>query len=698
VADFQRPTLIVEREADGAHSLRIDVPDRSVNVVTRQLLDDLDLALDWLENQTRRTVLVLRGGKKTGFLAGADLREFAQVQSAIEACAISARGQAVFDRLAALPIPSVAVIHGPCLGGGLELALACDYRLVFDRPDTQLGLPEIELGLLPAWGGTVRLPRVVGLEPALAMILGGKRLSASEALKWGLADVLAGDERSLRREVESLLLRATMHGKQSRRWLPIRTWRQRFLESHFLGRRVLFQAAERSVRARTPDDMPAPLESLETVRTGLADGAKAGFAREREAVGRLAMTPACRNLVSLFLAREAARKLPASMGTPEPIQRVAVLGAGTMGSGIAQLLALADREVVVWEPNDAALAAGLDRIDALFAKLVERGKATANRAQECRALIRGTTSLEFRNAELVIEAVVEDRAIKQGLFRDLAARSGVILATNTSSLRVADLAEVADPSRVAGLHFFHPVHKMPLVEVVRTSRTREAVIARLMRLVLDLGKVPVVVGDGAGFVVNAVLMPYLDEALLLLSEGMKIAEIDRLMKRFGMPMGPVALLDQIGLPTAVKVAESLGQSSVASAVLKGVREEGGFYRGDKPNPAAERIARAHGTPPVTALPPAARLAEARERLLMRMVAEAARLITEGRSDAATLDLAMILGTGWAPHRGGPWRYAQSRGTEEIGRAMTALESRHGERFRLPTGWEQRLSQTPAQVS
>jgi 3-hydroxyacyl-CoA dehydrogenase/enoyl-CoA hydratase/3-hydroxybutyryl-CoA epimerase len=216
-----------------------------------------------------------------------------------------------------------------------------------------------------------------------------------------------------------------------------------------------------------------------------------------------------------------------------------------------------------------------------------------------------------------------------------------------------------------------------------------------MRLVLDLGKVPLVVGDGPGFVVNAVLMPYLDEALLLLSEGMKITEIDRIMKRFGMPMGPLALLDQIGLTTAVKVAESLGQSSVASAVLKGVREEGGFYRGDKPNPAAERIARALGTPPVLALPAAARLAEARERLVLRMVVEATRLLGEARTDARTLDLALVLGTGWAPHRGGPMRYAQTRGAEEIHRALTALSERHGDRFALPEGWQRSLEATPS---
>jgi 3-hydroxyacyl-CoA dehydrogenase/enoyl-CoA hydratase/3-hydroxybutyryl-CoA epimerase len=659
-----------------------------MNVVTRQLLDDLEAALEWLETQQRLHVVVLRGGKKTGFLAGADLREFAAIASTTQASATSERGQKVFGRLAALPAPSVAVIHGPCLGGGLELALACDYRMVIDRPDTTLGLPEMELGLLPAWGGTVRLPRVIGLEPALQVILGGKRLSAREAKQAGLADALAHDEASLRKELELLLVRAVSQGKPPRHGLPILTWRQRFLESHFLGRRVIFQAAERKVRARTPDDMPAPLEALETVRVGLSEGPASGFAREREAAGRLALTPACRNLIGLFLQREVARKLPAEMGKPEPIRRVAVLGAGVMGAGIAQLAALSGCEVVVREINEAALNAGLDRIHALFDKLVQRGKASPQHAAQRRAAIHGTTKLDFRDVDLIIEAVVEDLAVKKQLFAELANRAGTILATNTSSLTLAALAEVPDPGRLAGLHFFNPVHKMPLVEIVRHPGTRPEVIARLMQFVLDLGKVPAVVSDGPGFVVNAILMPYLEESVLLTSEHMKISEIDRVMRRFGMPAGPLELLDQIGLDVAAHVARTLGTQGLAASLFSAMQQQGrlgektgrGFYQGGKPDAEVERLAASLGSPPAVPLPPAARLAEARERLVLRMVNEAVRLLDESRADANTIDLAMILGTGWAPHRGGPLRYADTRGPGEIRRVLESLAERHGERF------------------
>ncbi|MGL4554558.1 MAG: 3-hydroxyacyl-CoA dehydrogenase NAD-binding domain-containing protein, partial [Gemmataceae bacterium] len=642
----------------------------------------------------------VRSGKKTGFLAGADLREFAAIQDPAEAAATSRRGQGVYNRLAALKAPTVAVVHGACLGGGLELALACDYRLVFDRPDTTLGLPEIELGLLPGWGGTMRLPRVVGLEHALQIILAGKRLNAREALAWGLADAVAADEPTLREEVARLLVRATWAGKRDRTALPVRTWRQRFLEGNWLGRGLLLKGTERMVRNKTPDDMPAPLEAFEAVRAGVNDGASAGLRREAEAAGRLAVTPACRNLIGLFFQREAAKKLPAWAGDPRPVRKVGVVGAGVMGAGIAQLAALAGREVIVREVDEKAVAAGNARIDALFAKLVERKRATAQHAARCRAAIKvSTTYHDFNHADLVVEAAVEDAALKRALFAELAGKTRAILATNTSSLTVASLAGVPDPGRVAGLHFFNPVHKMPLVEVVRHAGTSDETAGRLMKFVLDLGKTPAAVGDGPGFVVNAVLMPYLEEAVILLSEGLRTAAIDRLMRRFGMPVGPLELLDQIGLDVAAHVAASLGQAGVAAAVFEKMREQGrlgekggtGFYRHGKkpaPDPAAEALAASLGTPGAK-LPAAALAAEARERLVLRMVNEAARLADAGRADADTVDLAMVLGTGWAPHRGGPLRYADLRGLADVRAALEALAGRLGPRFTPADGLSRR---------
>jgi 3-hydroxyacyl-CoA dehydrogenase/enoyl-CoA hydratase/3-hydroxybutyryl-CoA epimerase len=697
---FQSQTVVVERDADGSAVLKLDVPDRPVNVFNRRVLADLDAALDTLTAQGRIPLLVVRSGKKSGFLAGADLHEFLAVRTAADAIALSEAGQKLFGKLAELPMPTVAAIHGPCLGGGLEFALACDYRLVFDKPSTQLGLPEVELGLLPAWGGTGRLPRVVGLERALQMILAGKRLSAREAFAWGLADAYAATEAELRDQVLRLTGRAIGEGKRRRAKLPLRTWRQRLLESNPLGRRLILKGTERLLRRKVPDDMPAPAEALEAVRVGLQRGLAAGLAAEREAAGRLALSPACRNLVALFFQREQARKLPEEAAAPA-VQRVGVVGAGVMGAGIAQLAALKGAEVVVQEVNAAALEAGLGRIDELFRKAVERRVVAADEADRRRAAVRGTVAWEgFDALDVVVEAAVEELDVKRNLFRTLEERTRptTVLATNTSSLPVARLQEgLQHPERVAGLHFFNPVHKMPLVEVARAPATSASAVEVLTRWAVQLGKTPVQVRDAPGFVVNRILMPYLNEAVLLVAEGLPIAEVDRVMKRFGMPMGPLELLDQVGLDVAAHVARSMetalaGRFEPNDAFEKmcagswlGQKTGRGFYvyQGKRPRPNAAAQSLLQGGPAAkgSALPPAARLAEARERMVLLMVNEAALALGEElAADAETIDLAMVFGTGWAPHRGGPLRYADDRGLADVVQGLERLTGRHGRRF------------------
>jgi 3-hydroxyacyl-CoA dehydrogenase/enoyl-CoA hydratase/3-hydroxybutyryl-CoA epimerase len=714
---FQSPTVTVQRDGDGSFVLVMDVPDRSVNVITRQVLADLEAALDALAAQPRVPVLVVRSGKKSGFLAGADISEFLGITDAAAARALSEAGQKVFDRLANLAAPSVAVIHGACLGGGLELALACDYRLIFDKPGTQLGLPEVELGLLPAWGGTQRLPRVIGLERALKVILAGKRLDAREAYSWGLSDSCPGNEAELRDQFAKLLVRAVAHGKQKREKLPLRGWRQRMLESNAFGRGLILKGTQRLIRNRVPDDMPAPHEALEAVRLGISRGIQAGLAQEREAASRLAVSPACRNLVTLFLQREKARKFPADLPEVPAVRKLGVVGAGVMGAGIIQLAALRGCEVVVQEINEAALAAGLARVDELFGKAIERRVISAEEAKQRRAAVRGTVSWEgFSSIELVIEAAVEDLEVKRGLFREMEARTGAatVLATNTSSITVASLqGGLAHPERVGGLHFFNPVHKMPLVEVVEVPGMDSRAVAVLMRFGIDVGKTPVRVGDGPGFVVNRILMPYLDEAVRLVGEGLKIKDVDRLMRKFGMPMGPLELLDQIGLDVAAHVADlvrsQLGEQVQADLVFAELKRNGwlgqksgqGFYihkgRSPKVNKGAQQVVVQASPAPIDKrserssltlddrslrvnLPKEARLADARERMVLLMVNEAARVLERGLADADTIDLAMVFGTGWAPHRGGPLRYADTRGIDDVVRSLTSLATRLGSRF------------------
>ncbi|HZT80612.1 MAG TPA: 3-hydroxyacyl-CoA dehydrogenase NAD-binding domain-containing protein, partial [Gemmataceae bacterium] len=491
-------------------------------------------------------------------------------------------------------------------------------------------------------------------------------------------------------------------GKRPKKGLPLRTWRQKLLESNRLGHRLILGGTERLLRQKVPDDMPAPGEALEAVRVGVTQGMEAGLAREREAIGRLATTPACRNLIGLFFAREAARQLPAEEAAP-PVRRVGVVGAGVMGAGIAQLAAFRGLEVVVQEVNEEALGAGLLRITGLFEKAQQRGLLSPEEARRRLALVKGTTTWQgFDEAEVVIEAAVEDLGAKRAVFRELDARTKptAVLATNTSSLPVASLAEgLAHPERVAGLHFFNPVHKMPLVEVVRAPATEEGVIAALRRLTVHLNKTPVVVKDSPGFVVNRVLMPYLHEAVLLVAEGLDIEDVDRTMRRFGMPMGPLELLDQVGLDVAAHVARAVrpvfekrfppgdALERMRDCRWLGQKNGVGFYRyqGKKrvANEAALPVLRPEKPlPSVTAtLPPTARAQEARERMVLLMVNEAALCLAEGlAADAASIDLAMVLGTGWAPHRGGPLRYAEDRGPADVVRRLTELAGRLGPRF------------------
>jgi 3-hydroxyacyl-CoA dehydrogenase/enoyl-CoA hydratase/3-hydroxybutyryl-CoA epimerase len=636
------------------------------------------------------------------------------VKSAGDATVLAAVGQALFDKVASFRVPVIAVIHGPCLGGGLEFALACDYRLVVDAPGTQLGLPEIELGLLPAWGGTQRLPRVIGLERAFNVILGARRLNPRDALRWGLADAQAASDKDVPRELDKLLQRAAKEGKRPKTSLPRHTWRQSLLESNTFGRRVLFKGTERYLRRRVPDDMPAPREALEAIRVGMSQGMDAGLAYERDAVGHLALTPACHNLIGLFFQREEARKLPAAWKDAPAARRIGIVGAGAMGAGIAQLAALRGFEVVLQEVSEEALGTGLLKIAALFEKAVERHILTQDEANRRLASIRGGTQWQgFEDVDVVIEAALEDLDAKRAIFGELERRTrpDAVLATNTSSLSVSALQEgLSHPERVAGLHFFNPVHKMPLVEVARTPRSNEPTIAALARLAVALGKTPVAVKDSPGFVVNRILVPYLNEAVLLVGKGLTISQVDAVMTRFGMPMGPLELLDQVGLDVAAHIARAMPPAFAArfpaNPAFEMMHQKGwlgqksgvGFYqhRGKKTrvNELAQNALRA-GHPSDgdmdAALPTASRLQQARERMVLLMVNEAALCWDEGlTADARQIDLAMVLGTGWAPHRGGPLRYAADRGPDEIVRVLADLAHRLGPRFE-PCAALQRLA-------
>jgi len=685
---FQAETLTVEKDADGSAFLKFDVPGRAVNVVTRELLRDLDAACDRLEREKALPVLTVRSGKNTGFLAGADLRLLRDVRDEAAARELARLGQETFDRLARLPCPTVAAISGACLGGGLELALACDYRLVFDRPGTQLGLPEVELGLIPDWGGIERLPRVVGLERALLMILAGKRLSGAEAFHWGLADALARSENELRLRFAELVKRAVTQGKRQLQRPERRSWRQWLLESTTFGRKVLLRASERVLTRKTPDDMPAPREAFDALSAGALQGPDAGKARAAEAAGRLVTSPACRHLVGLFLARDAARKLPAELAKADnqAVQRVGVVGAGPLGAAVVQLAAIRGADVVVQAANAEALGEGLLRVQQLFQKAIERRVLTQEEALKRLAAVKGVLDWGgFESAQVVVEAADAGLDEKQRLFRELETRTRAdcVLAT-ASPVRVADLAgAVSRPERVAGFHLLPPVHKVPLVEVVHTPQTSPQAVARLMTWAIALGKTPTRVKDGPGFVVRRVVGPYFREAMQLVAEGLAIAAIDDELRRFGMAAGPLELLDAMGLDTA-ESGEPFDRMR-ANGWL-GVESGKGFYvhGGKKPTPnrLAENLLRQGQPPsPLANLSLAARRADARERLVFLTVNAAAGCVADGLTTTPDeVDLALILGAGWAPHRGGPLHYVEDVGPAAVVAKLRGLAQRLGPRF------------------
>jgi 3-hydroxyacyl-CoA dehydrogenase/enoyl-CoA hydratase/3-hydroxybutyryl-CoA epimerase len=694
-------TLELENRQNGLVIVWLDLPDRPLNVLNRRLLTELERALEETAENPSCRVMVIASRKSSGFLAGADLHEFASIQTGAEAAAISAAGQRLFDKLARLSVATVAVIHGPCLGGGLELALACDHRLVIDERSTQIGLPEIELGLLPAWGGTQRLPRTIGIERAMQVILMRKRLNAPDAVRWGLADRSFDNQaQALDYAQTQLLPQAIAHGKAATSRRRSSTWRQRILESTPMGRWLLFRGAARLLARKVPDDMPAPHEALAAMRKGMTQGMVDGLAAEREGIGRLATTTACRNLMTLFFLIERARKADAGEDTLErqKPKRIGIVGGGTMGVGIAQLAMIKGCDVILKEVNEQLLAAARTKLEALFQKAVANRVLSGKDARERIDRMVCTTEWQaFHDVDLVIEAIVEDIKLKRQVFQSLErhVRPDAILATNTSSLTVSQMQEgLANPARLAGLHFFNPVHKMPLVEVARTSATSPAVVNMLTQWAASLGKIPVVIGDSPGFIVNRILVPYLNEAGMLVAEGMPVESIDRVMRRFGMPMGPLELLDQVGLDIAAHVAGSIKELFAGRLTphpaLERMCEHGwlgqkagrGFYRylGKKKvvdREAMEELRRelgASGSPHVVN-------EHAEDRMVCLMVNEAALALAEGLGEhAEDIDLAMVLGTGWAPHRGGPLRYADNRGIADIVKTLESLAHTCGPRF------------------
>ncbi|MBC8116404.1 MAG: enoyl-CoA hydratase/isomerase family protein, partial [Candidatus Saccharimonas sp.] len=568
MTDLHLTHFDVHRDHRGVLTAILNVPDQPMNVFNESVLHDLDELLATVEHDETLKALVFRSGKENGFLAGADLHVIERLRTAVEAREMCYAGQELLERLEHLAIPTIAVINGVCLGGGLEFALACRHRLVIDDPRTKLGLPEVELGLLPGWGGTQRLPRLVGLSSALPMLLTGKKIGALKAVQIGLADrAVSPDE--LDQKLEQFVV-GLLNGEQRRRRSDslvagISRW---FLDRTAMGRWLVMWQARREI-AKNGEHYPALPAILRAVSEGLRVGAGHGFDVERDEFASLLMTETHRSLLGLFFQRERARKSETwahgSTTKPRRVKKVGVIGGGVMGAGIAHWAASQGFEVVLKEVNADLLNAGLSRIRDLFQESVRKHALTESDAASKIGAIAATTEWRaFADVDLAIEAVTEQLDIKREVFRDLElyCPPNAVLVSNTSALSIKAIASpLHDGDRVLGLHFFNPVHRMPLVEIVKTDHSRDEDVALLVEFVRKLGKVPVVTEDSPGFVVNRILFPYLDEAVRLHCEGVPTDEIDRSLRQFGMPMGPLELLDQVGLDVAAHVADSLSSLS-----------------------------------------------------------------------------------------------------------------------------------------
>lgn len=692
-----------EIDADGIGWLTFDDPDRALNVLTEDVMKRLGSALDEARaagREGRVRAVVIRSGKGSGFIAGADVDAIAELEDPAAAEAKVKLGQAVFADVASLPVPTVAAIHGICLGGGLELSLACTRRVASDDPRTRLGLPEVMLGILPAWGGTTRLPRLVGLQAALDLLLTGDQVAVDKARRIGLVDeVLPADvfDDLVRRHALDLADGARPRGRPNKKLL------KRLLDDTPPGRSLVLRTARKKVLKSTGGHYPAPLRILDLLEAHLGGSVEDSLAAEALAAGELIVSQECKGLIHVFRMREAARK---GTGVDDPevrgrsVERIGILGAGVMGGGIAQLAAYQGLTAHMKDIEHDAVQGGLQHARELFDKAVARRKQT--RSEATRAMERISGGVEYHGistCQVVVEAVVERMDVKRAVLAETEGwvAEDCVLATNTSSLSVAGMAKALDrPERFGGMHFFNPVHRMPLVEVVRGPETSDEAVATIYRLALELGKVPVVVGDGPGFLVNRILGPYLNEGGFLLGDGLDVETIDSVAKAFGMPMGPLRLVDEVGIDVSRHAGEALHEAlgarlepspalrDIGSTERLGRKGGRGFYHYEdgKEQGVDASVYRDLGLPePGSAPGGKPDETEIRRRLLLPMINEAARILEEGIvASASDVDLAMVMGTGFPPFRGGLLRFADSVHPRAVLEGLRGLEDTRGARF------------------
>jgi len=682
----------IQREISdaGIAILTFDRPGSTANIFDSATLDDLNEHLGFLETEKSLKGLMIRSAKQKIFIAGADLNGFTREMSAERIGAVIDRGQKTFERIARLPYPTVAAIHGAALGGGLEIALACDYRIASSDPTTKLGLPETNLGILPCWGGSTRLPRLIGLPSALEVIMTGRQYPAAQALALGLIDAVVFPEKLLA-AAAAKIQRSAGKKRTNTTHLSNQPLLSRFIKSR----------AEKKALARTRGHYPAPLKALEVACASLDVPHEQSLANEKAGFIELALSETAQNLIGVFFLQERSKKLKlpddldaAALPPAKSVTNGLVIGAGLMGAGIAQWLSGRGINIVLKDVGPGPLGKGMQSIARLYSDAVKRQLFSETEARSAMDRILPIyEEIPLRRIDLAIEAVVEQLALKQQIFAGLESTvpADTVLASNTSSLSLDEIgAPLHHPERVVGIHFFNPVHRMQLVEIVRGSKTNAATLNAAIQFVKRIGKMPVLVNDSPGFLVNRILLPYIGEAIRLFAYGYRLETIDRLMLDFGMPMGPLRLTDEIGLELVEQVGNDLTNrirhlgpldGTLGKMIAKGWlgRKSGkGFYDYGAGGEGKVHAPAGDLQPPE---PETVDEDELRNRLLLSMVNEAARTIEENVVRAPEdVDFGMIMGTGWAPFRGGPLRYADHVGIATVVSRLNSLREHVGQYF------------------
>ena len=697
------PSITLSRDA-GVAVLSLDVPGAPVNTLSLALAEELRVVFDEIERDSAVLGAVLISGKSDNFIAGADIEQFLEFKMAEDAEQASYTGQKMLSRLERLRVPVVAAIHGACLGGGLETALACAWRIVTEHPKTVLGLPEVQLGLIPGTGGTQRLPRLIGLPNALDMILRGRNVRPKKALKMGLVDDVVHP--AILRDVAVQRAKELAAGTRQRsQGRAERGAEGLLLERNRFGRALVLKKARQSVMQQTHGLYPAPLAALDVIRVGYEQGEETGFKEESRRFGELAMTEVSRQLVFLFFATNSLKKDPgvsAPVPPPRAVEKLGVLGAGFMGAGITSVAVQQGTLVRLKDTDAARVGKGLAAVRDVVKERYSRRQITRQQLDDMMALTGGTTEYSgFGNVDLVIEAVFEDIDLKHRVLREVEPLlpDDAIYASNTSTIPITRIAEAATrPEQVLGMHFFSPVHKMPLLEIIVTPRTTKEATVTAVAYGKQLGKTVIVVNDGPGFYTTRTLSAYMNEAGRLLDEGAAIDAIDAALVAFGFPVGPITLLDEVGIDVGGKVglvlADALGVRMTPSEAMRRVVTAGrlgrkgrsGFYRYDESGKKGDVDNSIYQIIGATARAKAGQhvdipAEEMVRRCLLAMVNEAARCLQEGiLRSVRDGDVGAVFGIGFPPFRGGPFRYVDTIGAASIVRQLQELNTRHPPRF------------------